>query len=152
MLSQSTNPPMPTLYRLGFLVVPLVVFVGPGLFFRPELVTPRWPWSLTPFNTRFLGAVYLSELLAAVVAVVVSRWAPGRVILPQAVAFTAVVTVASLVNLGRFDPQRLVTWLWFVLYTGPPALPAYYLWRDRGPPPPGPPPPPPPRGPFPPRA
>jgi hypothetical protein len=131
MLSRSTNPPMPTLHRLVFLLVALVVFAGAGLFFVPDLVTPRWPWSLTPFNTRFLGAVYLSELLAAVVAVVVSRWAPGRLILPQAVTFTAVVTLASLVHLDRFDPQRLVTWLWFVLYTVPLAILAYYLWRYR---------------------
>jgi len=131
MLGQSTNPPMPALYRLVFLVVALVVFAGAGLFFVPDLVIARWPWSLTPFNTRFLGAVYLSELLAVVVAVVVSRWAPGRLLLPQAVAFTAVVTVTSLVNLNRFDPQRPVTWLWFVLYTVPLAILAYYLWRYR---------------------
>ncbi len=131
MVAQSANPAMPTLQRLVFLIVALVVLVGAGLFFAPALVAPRWPWSLTPFNARFLGAVYLSELFAVVVAVTVNRWAPARLLVPQAVMFTAVVTVASLLHLDRFDPQRSVTWLWFVLYTVPLLILAYYLWRYR---------------------
>jgi hypothetical protein len=125
------NPTMPALYRLVFLVVALVVLVGAGLFFLPHLVAPLWPWSLTPFNTRFLGAIYASELLAATVALLVNRWAPARLILPQAVTFTAVVTLGSLVHLDRFDPQRRVTWAWFVLYIVPLVVLAYYLWRYR---------------------
>jgi len=130
-LVPSANPAMPALQRLVFLIVALVVLFGAGLFFLPDLVAPRWPWALTPFNTRFLGAVYVSELFAAIIAVTVNRWAPARLIVPQAVTFTAVVTIASLLHLDRFDPQRRATWLWFVLYTVPLLILTYYLWRYR---------------------
>jgi hypothetical protein len=129
------NPTMPVLYRLVFVVVALVVLVGAGLFFLPSAIAPRWPWSLTPFNTRFLGAVYTSELFAVLVALLVNRWAPGRLILPQAVTFTAVVTLVSLVHFDRFDPQRPVTALWFLLYSVPLVILSYYLWRYRHRPP-----------------
>jgi len=130
-----TNPVMPGLYRVVFAVVAVVVLVGAGLFVRPEVVAPRWPWSLTPFNARFLGAVYLAELFAAILAVALNRWAPARLLLPQAVVFTAVVTLTSLLHLDRFDPRRSVTWVWFILYVAPLLILAYYLWRYRRRPP-----------------
>lgn len=127
----TTNPVMPGLYRVVFLIVALVVLIGAGLFVVPDVVAPRWPWPLTPFNARFLGAIYLAELLAAILAVAWNRWAPARLLLPQAVTFTAVVTLTSLVHLDRFDAQRPVTWVWFTLYITPMLVLAYYLWRSR---------------------
>jgi hypothetical protein len=127
----TTNPVMPGLYRMVFLIVALVVLVGAGLFVHPDVVAPRWPWPLTPFNARFLGGIYLAELFAAILAVALNRWAPARLLLPQAVIFTAVVTLTSLVHLDRFDPHRSVTWVWFILYVTPMLILAYYLWYYR---------------------
>src|SRR4051794_4495645 len=51
----SDNPPFPAALRLFSAGVIIVLIVGAGLFFAPELVKPRWPWPVTPFSARFLG-------------------------------------------------------------------------------------------------
>ena len=107
----TANPRLTPLLRVFMVVVLLVLAAGVSLFLLPDLVGPRWPWRLTPFNTRFLGAFYLSELVAIVTLLVVNRWAPARLVLPMASLFTALVSGVSLLYLDRFDPGRPVTWI-----------------------------------------
>ena len=70
---------------------------------------------MAPFNTRFLGALYLTQLTATAILSFVARWPPSRVALPAVLAFTLVVTIALLLNLGRLDFQRRAAWLWLFL-------------------------------------
>ena len=42
--------------------------------------------------------------------------------------FTAVVALTSLVHLDRFDLQRPITAVWFILYVAPMLILAYCLW------------------------
>ncbi|TIP95440.1 MAG: hypothetical protein E5X58_02880 [Mesorhizobium sp.] len=60
----SNNPPFHAALRLFSVVVIIVLIVGAGLFFAPVLVKPRWPWAVTPFNARFLGAFYTADWTA----------------------------------------------------------------------------------------
>lgn len=54
---------------------------GSVLFFAPTLGHDVWGWELTPFNTRFLGAVYLASLVGVAAVIVVRRWAPARLVI-----------------------------------------------------------------------
>lgn len=117
--------------RLFMGVVLVVLITGIGLFFFPGAVVPRWPWPLAPFNTRFLGAIYASEMAVVLILLVVNRWAPARVAMPIALAFTAIVSVVSLLYLGQFNPQRRVTWIWFILYIGSAVISGWFLWYYR---------------------
>jgi hypothetical protein len=90
-----------------------------------------------PFNARFLGAVYLAELVGGAVLVVVARHFPARVVIPAAWTFTAVVTLASFVQLPDFDLDRRGPRAWFVAYVGfTLLLPFFFDGLRRGPQPP----------------
>lgn len=126
------NPEITTLLLLATAFESAVLFVaGLGLLVAPGVLGPMWPWALTPFNTLLLGAIYSSSLVATAMVVSVKRWAPTRVVLPMILIFTAVVLIVCLVYIDRFDFQRWVTWLWFLLYIIIPANAAYHIWLYR---------------------
>lgn len=133
MSDSANNAPISGLLRTVTAIEAIVLLIsGAGLFFLPGLMQQYWPWSLAPFNTRFLGAVYLGALVAVVLLVVVGRQSPARVVVPMIFVFTLIVLLISLAYLARFDGPRPVVALWFVLYAGLPANSAYHLWRTRG--------------------
>ena len=130
------NPPISTGLRVAMAVAVLVVLGGGLLLFLPARVG-RWVWPIGPFNSRFLGAIYLAELVGGAVLVVIGRQFPARVVIPVAWTFTGVVTVASFVNLGDFDFANRGPWLWFLAYVAFTALLPFYLGGlRRGPQPP----------------
>jgi hypothetical protein len=135
MQAQEANPPVSPVLRLITVLVALILVIGSSLFFLPALAAPRWPWELSPFTARFLGAIYFGELVGAALFVAVPRWAPGRITIAEAVTFTAVVTVVSFLHLDQFDFSRVQGWGWFVIYIVPMLALAYYLWRYRNLPP-----------------
>lgn len=131
-MTKSTSLP---LVRPFMLIVILVLTVGSfGLYFFPEWTVARWPWTLPPFHTRFLGAVYLSEFSAVLLLLLNNRWAPARLSLPVAVSFTLIVSIASFMHLDQWDFSRRVVWLWFVLYVVSLFISAFLLWHYRQPP------------------
>ncbi len=134
-VSDTGNPIIAPLLRAVYILIAVVVVAGASLFFVPGLVGPRWPWPLTPFNTSFLGAVYIVELVAIVITIISNRWSPTRLVLPISFTFAIVVTAVSFLYLVRFDAQRWTTYAWFVLYLVPIAVFACYLWLYRNQPP-----------------
>jgi hypothetical protein len=112
-----------------------VLIGGSSLFFIPDLLVPRWSWPLAPFNAHFLGAIYLAELIAAVIMVAANRWAPARLVLRISFVFSGLITILSLLYLDRFDYRRWTTWLWFALYVLSAIAFGYYSWVYRGVPP-----------------
>ena len=134
-MAESDNPDLPGSLRIFSGAVILVLLVGAGLFFVPDMVKPRWPWPLAPFNARFLGSFYLAEMVAMVALLVWNRWSPARMILVMAFVFTLVVTATSLVNLDHFNFGRKASWLWFAVYAGSAIVAGLFLWNARGTPP-----------------
>jgi hypothetical protein len=115
-MSSAGNAPLHPALRLFSAGVLVVLLVGAGLFVAPDLVKPRWPWAVTPFNARFLGGFYIAEMAGMAALLIWNRWSPARLILVMALVFTLVATFASLLNLGIFDMQRKSTWAWFGAY------------------------------------
>jgi hypothetical protein len=110
-----------------------VVIAGAGivLFFAPTVGHDVWGWELTPFNTRFLGAIYLAALVDFVALALVRRWVPARLVMPMDLLFMSIVLVVSLGAVGRFKWERPVTWAWFVIFVSVPFYAAFFLWRFR---------------------
>ncbi len=130
---QRENPPITTGLRAAMAVAVAVVLGGGLLLFVPDRAT-RWVWTIGPFNSRFLGAVYLAEMAGGLVLVIVARHFPARVVGPVALTFTGVVLLASLVSAGDFDFDRRGPWLWFLAYGAFTAILPFYVWRlGRGP-------------------
>ena len=134
-IPEAGNPIIAPLLRWVYILIGIVVLAGASLLFLPGLVAPRWPWPLTPFNTGFLGAIYMVELVAVAITIFYNSWSPARLVLPISFTFAAVIIIVSFFYLGRFDPQRWTTYAWFVLYIIPTLIFGYYLWlyRDRPP-------------------
>lgn len=134
-MAASDNPVLPAGLRVFSAFVILVLLVGAGLFFAPDLVKPRWPWKLTPFNARFLGSFYIAELVAMAALLAWNRWSPARMILIMAFVFTLVVSVASAMHAGQFSFERKNGWLWFIVYLASVLISAGFLWQARDNPP-----------------
>ncbi|MDB9527004.1 hypothetical protein PN498_13470 [Oscillatoria sp. CS-180] len=117
------------LFIMALISSVLLLLVGGGLFFVPEFARPRWVWSLTPFNTRFLGAVYLTALIGLSFLLVTRRALSARLIVPLMWVFTTVVLVVSFLHVGQFDPARRATAIWFGVYGADCLGSSYYLGR-----------------------
>jgi hypothetical protein len=129
------NPPITSLLRwVTALECVVLIISGLGLFLFPDVIRPLWPWVLTPFNTRFLGAVYLGSLSSALLLVFYGRWIPARVVVPMIFTFTLIVLVVSLINLNNFIVPTS-TGFWLLLYIAIPMNAAYHLWLYRDLPP-----------------
>jgi hypothetical protein len=134
-MPEDGNPKLQGGLRIFSAAVIVVLLVGAGLFFVPDMVKPRWPWLLAPFNARFLGSFYLAEMVAMVALLVWNRWSPARMILVMAFVFTLVVSVTSIINLDHFNFGRKASWLWFAVYAGSAVVSGLFLWNARGTPP-----------------
>ena len=110
----------------------VIAAAGIVLFFAPTLGHDLWGWELTPFNTRFLGGIYLAALVPFVALVAERRWDLARVIVPMDFVFMSLILVVSLVYAGHFMWERPVTWAWFAIFVSVPVYTAYFLTRLRG--------------------
>jgi hypothetical protein len=110
-----------------------VVIAGAGivLFFAPTVGHDIWGWELTPYNTRFLGAIYLAALVDFVALAALRRWALARVVIPMDFVFMSLILVVSLAYFDRFKWERPVTWAWFAIFVSVPVYTASFLWRMR---------------------
>ena len=120
--------PVP-LFILVLISSVLLLLVGGSLFFFPEVARPRWVWTLTPFNTRFLGAIYLTALVGFSLLLLTRKAIPARLIVLMTWVFTTVVLIVSCLQIDQFDVTRRTTHIWFWLYAADCLGSSYYLWH-----------------------
>ena len=134
-MNSGQNQPITKLLRvLTGIEAWVVFFSGMGLLFLPQFVQPLWPWDIAPFNTRFMGAVYLTTFTGAGLMAWKAKWSPTRVILPMIFIFTIIILFVSIAYFNYFT-QPFSTPIWFALYIIIPINALYHLWlyRDRQP-------------------
>lgn len=126
------NPLVPSFLRFVLAVeCSVVLAAGLLLFFFPVLATELWPWVIPPFNSRFIGAVYLAAYLPLILFWFVPRWTPGRLTLWMILTFTGLVTIAMLLHWNVFEWDRPSTFLVFwPLYIFLPINSAIFLLRS----------------------
>lgn len=129
---ESTGTIVPQPLWLTMLVsVLLLIFVGGMLFFRPDIAKVYWAWQLTPFNTRFLGGIYLSAIIPLLFCLLARRSAPLRIVLPMFAFFTTYLLLVSFAYTNSFNVGRTAPKIWFLLYGMDSFVGIYYLWRLR---------------------
>ena len=128
------NPTVPSFLRWALAIECSVVFVaGVLLFFLPGLASNLWAWTIPPFNSRFVGAVYLAAYLPLILFWFVPRWRPGRLTLWMILTFTTLVLVTMLIHWDVFEWNRPATFLAFwPLYMFLPINSAVFLYRSNG--------------------
>ena len=125
---RNASIPMP-LFTMALISSLLLLVVGSSLFFFPDFARPRWVWSLTPFNTRFLGAIYLTSLVGLSLLLLLRTAIPARLIVLMTWVFTTVILLVSCLQIEQFDLARRTTGIWFGLYSADCLIASYYLWR-----------------------
>ena len=128
------NPPVPAFLRWVLAIECSVVFVaGVLLFFFPGLASTLWAWTIPPFNSRFVGAVYLAAYLPLILFWFVPRWIPGRLTLWMILTFTTLILIAMLVHWDAFEWSRPATFLvYWPLYIFLPINSAIFLYKSNG--------------------
>jgi hypothetical protein len=111
--------------------VVLLLMVGGTLYFAPSLAQLYWPWKLTPFNTRFLGAMYLSAVLPLLFCIMRPQSAPLRIVLPMFAFFTTFLLLVSCAHISNFHESRTSSHIWFGLYGMDSFVALYFLWSRR---------------------
>ncbi|MGD1899581.1 MAG: hypothetical protein ACFB16_21880 [Phormidesmis sp.] len=121
----ATLPPL--LLTIVTVSIVLLIVVGGALFCFPELAQSRWVWPLKPFNTRFLGAIYLTALVGLASLIVSRRIVLIRLVIPMMWVFTTIVLMVSCLQIQQFNPGRRATDIWFWLYLVD-CVGASYYW------------------------
>jgi len=117
----------PALAALALISLGLTLTVGSALLFFPEAVQDRWVWPLKPYNTRFLGAFYLTASVGFISLLSGRRSALARLIVPMFLVFTANALMVCCLQLQQFNPGRRATDIWFWLYLADCIGSAYYF-------------------------
>lgn len=124
------NPQVPSFLRLVLGVECSVVFVaGVLLFFLPGLASDLWAWAIPPFNSRFVGAVYLAAYIPLLLFWLVPRWKPGWLTLWMILTFTTLVMLTMFIHRDVFEWDRLATFIFWPLYIFLPINSAIFLAR-----------------------
>ncbi|PZD73850.1 hypothetical protein C1752_01840 [Acaryochloris thomasi RCC1774] len=108
----------------------LLLGVGGTLFFAPGIAQGYWPWSLAPFNTRLLGAVYLSAAIPLISYLIRPRMDNLQLVLPIFTCFTTYFLLVSMGYRSSFLARKSSS-IWFFLYGADSAVGLFYCWRLR---------------------
>ncbi|HSL30742.1 MAG TPA: hypothetical protein VK900_16190 [Anaerolineales bacterium] len=126
------NPEVPSFLRMVVAVECSVVFAaGILLFFLPDLASDLWAWTIPPFNSRFVGAVYLAAYIPLILFWFVPRWSPGRLTLWMILTFTTLVMLTMFIHRNIFEWNRLATLIFWPLYIFLPINSAIFLLRSK---------------------
>jgi hypothetical protein len=129
---ESANPHLGVPVRLFAATTGLVLLTTCSLFVMPVTDPgPWWPWKITPFNARFLGAVYIAQTIDALLLFSLARWSPSRLILGMGVAFTAFATLTTWMHLDVFELSRPSAPFWFGFQIFTLLYQLILLWRYR---------------------
>lgn len=134
MIDTSTkNPTIPPFLRLVTAIECTVVFMAAvSLFFLPRISSNLWPWEIPPYNSRFVGTIYLSAYIPLIIFWISNRWTPGRLVLSLIFLFTGLVMLVMLIHWESFVWSRMSTYLVFwPLYIFLPINSALHLYRYR---------------------
>lgn len=125
------NPLVSPFLRLVLAVECSVVFVaGALLFFLPGLASNLWAWMIPPFNSRFVGAVYLAAYIPLLLFWLIPRGKPGWLTLWMILTFTTLIMITMFIHWDVFEWTRLSTFIFWALYIFLPINSAIFLVRS----------------------
>ena len=113
----------------------VAAYLAVRMSFFARAAADGWMWSITPFNTRFLGAMYVTAVVVIAPLVCWPRVLVARIVEPIAGVFGVTLLLVSIAYWERFESRGWDLVLWFGLYAVMPCVAAIWLQRDGWPPP-----------------
>ncbi|MEM1367537.1 MAG: hypothetical protein AAGG02_05850 [Cyanobacteria bacterium P01_H01_bin.15] len=108
----------------------LLLGVGGTLFLKPAISLSYWPWLLAPFNTRVLGAVYLSAAIPLISSLIRPRKDSLYLVLAIFSCFTTYFLLVSIGHIASFSARKSSS-IWFFLYGADSFIGLLFCWRSR---------------------
>lgn len=131
--TSAQNTPVPSFLRIVTIIECVVVAAAASvLFFLPDVAKAAWVWTIPPFNSRYVGAIYAAALLPLLVFAIAGRWSPGRVVLWMIFTFTTSIALVMCMYIPQFDFTRIGTPIFWLLYIFLPINSVVFLYRLRG--------------------
>jgi hypothetical protein len=120
--------------RVIWVAFVLAIANGVFLYFLPARAETEYAWAIRPpVNAAFMGAGYLSGVLATGLGLFAVRY--WRSVWSQFWSFFAITSVellATILHADRFRWDYWPTWLWTAVYVAvPPAIVLLWLWQQR---------------------
>jgi len=119
----------------------ILVALGSALVLYPEDTDRLFSWPIAPpLTASVLAANYYTATLILLLAMRGWVWAPVKVVLPGGIVFSAMMVVATLMHLGKFNfgaetlSSEVIAWIWLIAYLIlPPLLVAFWPSQARAP-------------------
>jgi len=113
---------------LGFLAV-LSIISGPLLYLYPGGTEQYWAWEVQPeMSVMWLGASYTFAAMSLMTILFLGRFQKLFVVLLAVWPFSCTMLFATLIHIDRFFVDRIVFWIWLIIYIVVPfATPAIWL-------------------------
>jgi hypothetical protein len=135
--SDAARPLTVGLRRLLLVASALVFLAGIPLYLGTEQTDLYFAWTVKPpITAAFLGAAYWASCVLELLSARERLWARARLAVPAVLAFTALMLLATLLHLDRFQfdspnlVARGVTWAWLAIYVGVPPAALVLLFRQ----------------------
>lgn len=125
---------LPGVRRWIWVAFVLALANGVFLYFLPGQAEAHYAWAIKPpINAAFLGAGYLSGVLATAIALFVVRyWRSVWSLMWPFFTIGLVMLLATIVHADRFRWHYPLTWVWAVVYVLiPPGALALWIWQTR---------------------
>jgi len=87
-----------------------------ALFFAPNLISPRWPWKVTPVLAQMYAGPLLSYGLGSFLFAKQEQALGIRSIVPAMLAFTVTTVIVSFKHIGLFSFSEIADLLWFAWF------------------------------------
>lgn len=94
----------------------LAITVGFWCYIEPSQSANGIPWTLPPLCATFLGSMYLSGAVYAVICILSRRWGEIQLFMPQCALWTGGLAIVSLRYIPAFDFSRHQTLFWWLAY------------------------------------
>jgi hypothetical protein len=117
---------------LGPLAV-LSIISGPLLYLYPGGTARYWAWEVQPeMSAVWLGASYNFAAIFLLTILLIGRFQKLFVALLAVWPFSCTMLFATLIHIDRFFVDRIVFWIWLIIYIVVPfAFPALWLLNKR---------------------
>jgi hypothetical protein len=123
------RPLHPIIYWTLGATAAFLLALGIDLTLAPDQTDEFFSWPIAPeLTAQTIGAHYLTGFLLIVITLTGSLWARGRTVILGGVVFSVIATVATFIDLDRFNFDSdeafavVVTWVWILSYTIVPVI------------------------------